>query len=110
MKINKLVARLVIRDEGENNPPILGLLSCLRGQEFFEKGMVYEVRETLDTVFIVKIGPSAVAGAGRKIVESPIYAHWGWDVGSLLSKGPRLFLTHQEAVAMRPAKEEDSTT
>lgn len=104
MNINQPLARLVIRDEGKDHPPVLGLLSCLRGQTFFEKGMVYEVRETLDTITIVKIGPSAVAGTGSTIHDSPIYAHWGWDVGSLLSRGPILFLTHQEAVAMRPCK------
>lgn len=37
MSINKPIARLVIRDEGKDQPAVLGLLTCLKGQTFFKK-------------------------------------------------------------------------
>ena len=99
MSINKPIARLVIRDEGKDNPPVLGLLTCLKGQTFFKKGMVYEVRETLGEIHIVEVGRSAVGGEGCRFSDSPVPAHWVENIADIVCKGPKVFATWEEAEA-----------
>ncbi len=97
MNINKPIARIVVRDEGKGNPAVFGMMSCLIDQTFFEKGMVYEVRETMGEVTIKKIGRSAVSGEGETYTQSPVPAHWAEDISDLICKGKKVFATWEEA-------------
>lgn len=104
MRLNHPLARIVIRDEGPDNQPTIGLLAPLRGQGFFEKGMVYEVRETFDTITIVKIGPSCIAPV--RIADSPIRRSWAEDIGTIICMGSMIFATMDEAIAHQKAMAE----
>ena len=107
MKINHPIARLVIRDEGKDLPPTFGIMACLHGQGFFEKGMVYEVRETADTINIVKLGRSAVAGEGQPFSASPIPAHWSENIADIVCKGAGVFGTWEEVEALNSRRRDE---
>jgi hypothetical protein len=105
----KTIARLVTRDDGNNDGSdglILG--ARLRGDTFFKPGRVYEVIECLGEVTIKDIGPSCIPKAGTLHVDSPVGYTWAnslTDIMAGLSK--YVYLTAQEFKSLVLGKERE---
>jgi len=96
----KLVARLVTRDEGPTRANNAGLIlgSIVADQSFFEGGQVYEIREILGVITIHHVGPSCIAGTGKRVVDSPALTSWASSIEHVMgTAGRALFMTDAEA-------------
>lgn len=86
--IEKL-ARIVFRENGDINKPDLIIGSCFKTQNIFKGNEVWEIQNILDSLTLVKIGPS--------VINSGISTFtWGRSVNDLLHLGNYLYLTKQE--------------
>ncbi len=92
------IARIVVRDEGPDNPASLLIGTMFKGQRFFKPGFVYTVREILGEVHIKEEGESVVAKSGENYNDAPIPGlTWAHQIGDVVADGGRyLWLTRKE--------------
>jgi hypothetical protein len=98
----KTVARILTRLQGEGDGLFVGAL-FKGGTEFFKPNTIYEIRECLGELRIVEVGQAAGAGpnncASGYNRDNGTQFSWAEDIGNVLAKGGRIFLTREESLA-----------
>ncbi len=97
------IARLVTRSAHADDHVDLILGAAMRGSDALQPNTIYEIRECLGELTLVKIGPSAIKNPGRVAPKAPHHLHlsWGNDVNWILACGNgKHLLTETEASSL----------
>jgi hypothetical protein len=92
------IARLVTRSARVDGKVDLIIGSATKGETYLKPNTIYEIREVLDELMIVEVGPSAIQDPGE---PSPLAVSWANTVNEILTNcsGAHL-LTVKEAVSI----------
>lgn len=83
------IARLVTRSARADDKVDLIIGAATKGETELTPNTIYEIRECMGELTIVRIGPSAIKNPGEK---SPVMTNWGHSVSEILDCSNNVYL------------------
>ena len=100
----KTIARILTRLQGEGDGLFIGAL-FKDGIGLLDPNSIYDIREVLGVLTIVKAGEAVGTNAGpsgiiRNYDDGNLF-HWASEISHVIAQGSEIFLTREELLAHR---------